>query len=155
MNVSGDGSYSSIESLRDRILSETFHRHADVQHVCIEITRPRALLHPASTQLIVSRSRESVGDYERLSINDLECRAIVGINPCEREEAQLVTFGVMLQRSPVSSTPFDFRTLSQRIYSVRLTSLAIYPLLTQLCRVFHNPNSSRWKPSHILLPRLL
>lgn len=118
VDVCSNQNYSCLESLRDQVLQETFHRHPEIQDVTVQITRSRALLHPASTQLVVSKSRQDVADLECLTIQDLECRAIVGINACEREEAQLVAFNLTLQRSPISAVPFGFRGLSQQIISV-------------------------------------
>lgn len=118
VDVCSNQNYLCLESLRDHILLETFHRHPEIQDVTIQITRSRALLHPASTQLVVTKTREDVGDHEYLTIQDLECRAIVGINQCEREEGQLVAFQLTLQRSPISTVPFSFRSLAQQIISV-------------------------------------
>ena len=111
--------FPSLESLCDATLEAVLQRHSQVQELKLEITRSRALLHPATTSIRVSRSREQDRHtFEELLLSNLEYRTIVGINDCEREDTQLVRFDITLGR-PVQREPyFAFRELERQVFTV-------------------------------------
>lgn len=70
---------------------------------------------------------------DRHFLQDIECHTIVGINPCEREEKQVVRLNVSIEhRDGISdfSSWFDFRSLTRRlceVYSNRFSPPLTYP----------------------------
>lgn len=72
---------------------------------------------------------------EELFIHSLESYLIVGINACEREQAQLVRFDISMQRRTNgynANTSFPFRELALTVTNVR-----VYPC-SMACLCLHN-----------------
>ncbi|KAI0787017.1 Dihydropteroate synthase-like protein [Abortiporus biennis] len=124
VETSSSRDFNSIECLTDYLLDQVLSKHQDVEEISISVTRTRALLHPAATRIRTSRRRPATtqqligqDNLEEIGIIDLECRTIVGINPCEREESQIVTFDILLIRKSYRTVLFNFRALANKIYS--------------------------------------
>ena len=130
--------FASTEDCVHHIIDSCFRDHQDVHSLTVTLTRPKALLQPASVQLSSSRKRGITGSLEQLSIHSLETYPIVGINACEREQTQLVRFDVSMQRSTNgydSGTPFPFRDLALRLVKVNLHGVILNTItLTQHVR---------------------
>ncbi|KAF9807132.1 hypothetical protein IEO21_08364 [Rhodonia placenta] len=107
----------SLEVLSDRVAECCFELYANLERLSLVITRPHVLLHGDSTAVECERTRDAHGpSRERYLIRDLQCQTIVGINPCERAEAQRVCLDIILTRSKRNSRPFDFRGLARRVF---------------------------------------
>lgn len=117
--IAASKTFMSLESLCDRLLAVVFEAHDQVQDITAHVVRTRALLHPATTGIRASRTREQeLHTSEHLLLSNLEYRTIIGINDCEREDTQLVKFDVSLHRTVQRDAPFYFRDLERQIYSV-------------------------------------
>lgn len=103
------------------MLNACFENHAEVQSLTVSLTRPKALLQPASIELSSSRSRGATESLELLFIYNLATFPIVGINACEREQTQLVRFDISMQRSThgySADAVFPFRELALNLVNV-------------------------------------
>ncbi|TCD65716.1 trifunctional dihydropteroate synthetase [Steccherinum ochraceum] len=108
--------YKSLEDLCHAVLSAIFDGHGQVQDAAIHLTRTRALLHPATTGIRASRTRDKPRHYsEELLLSSLEYRTIIGINDCERVDTQLVRCDVELVGAIRPNATFQFRDLERRI----------------------------------------
>ncbi|CAL1709950.1 unnamed protein product [Somion occarium] len=133
--------FSSLESLHDYIRDECFKAHQEIQQLGLCILRPRGLLYPAITAIQTTATRTGSSSHspdERLYVSNLEIRTIVGINECEREEAQLVRFDLTFHRSSHRRYAFPFRNTERRIRadvakSSYLTLEALASFVAQLC----------------------
>ncbi|EMD36886.1 hypothetical protein CERSUDRAFT_114805 [Gelatoporia subvermispora B] len=110
-------SFSSTEALRDHILEAVFTQCPAMPDLSVKINRPKALLHAQSAG-IEARRKASQGDpsSDVFYIRSLDCPAIIGINPCEREERQRVCFDISLTGRRRSEPPFDFRSLARKVF---------------------------------------
>ncbi|GJE93377.1 Dihydropteroate synthase [Phanerochaete sordida] len=110
--------FASSEDCVNHVIAACFDSHKEVQTLTVTLRRPKALLQPAFTELTCSRRRGSSSSTEELAIRNLEAQPIVGINDCEREQAQLVRFDVQVQRTSQnfhSETPFPFRDVALNV----------------------------------------
>lgn len=139
--------FHSLEQLSDRIFATCFDAFPEILHATLDVVKPRALPYADGVRVLSSRARDvpRLASERRFSIQRLACNVIVGLNPCEREDKQLVCFDVHLSTvhhhpssSPPSSLPsqnrsqvlqspenddaFDFRGLARDIRQVRARS---------------------------------
>ena len=88
----------------------------------LDVIKPRALPYADGISILSSRARDgSRLSPDRFSIQELLCNVIVGLNPCEREDKQLVCFDVNISTSKKTLEPenaFDFRQLARDIRQV-------------------------------------
>ncbi|GBE83404.1 Folic acid synthesis protein [Sparassis crispa] len=107
---------SSLEVLSERICDTCFTSYPELGELYVSISRPKALLHARATR-IVSEWRRSHHDpvHEKFFIEELDCQAIVGVNPCEREEKQRVRFNIMLDRHK-RRAQFDFHEVARKVF---------------------------------------
>jgi hypothetical protein len=91
----------------------------------VDVVKPRALPYANGIRILSSRARDGSRLVpDSFSIQQLSCNLIVGLNPCEREDKQLVYFDVDIShttlRTPApESGRFDFRLLARDIRQVR------------------------------------
>ncbi|KDQ56667.1 hypothetical protein JAAARDRAFT_58960 [Jaapia argillacea MUCL 33604] len=109
------GPFISLENLTERILDLCTRTHPEIQDVDLVIRRSKASLYCKAIGLHLSRSHSNDNPRREVFIEDLECPAIIGINPCERVQKQIVRFNVSTSRTTVKG-PFDFRGLTETIY---------------------------------------
>lgn len=132
--------FRSLEQLSGHIFATCFGAFPEIERMTLDVVKPRALPYADGVRLLSSRARDgSRLASERFSIQRLACNVIVGLNPCEREDKQLVCFDVDLSthHHPPSSSlvhsqdqsqtlepeneddAFDFRGLAKDIRQVR------------------------------------
>ncbi|KZT08155.1 Dihydropteroate synthase [Laetiporus sulphureus 93-53] len=107
---------NSLEILSDRIFRTCFETHPEVERLCLKVTRPKALLHADAASIESTRTRSGVQELAvRLTIENLECDTIVGVNPAEREQRQRVRFNVALDKNRKANASFSFRELTHKL----------------------------------------
>ncbi|KAI9513504.1 Dihydropteroate synthase [Russula earlei] len=88
----------------------------------VDLVKPRAVPYADAVRVFSSRARDDDGALrslspDRLSVQNISCNVVVGLNPCEREDRQLVHFDVdvstTVAREPENA--FDFRRLARDI----------------------------------------
>ena len=131
--------FRSLEHLSDHIFRTCFDAFPEIQHMTLDVVKPRALPYADGIRVLSSRARDgSRLAPDRFSIQQLSCNVIVGLNQCEREDKQLVCFDVDISTTSTTfMTPepeenvFDFRLLAKEVRQV------LYPclLLTSGCSV--------------------
>ncbi|KAI0301294.1 Dihydropteroate synthase-like protein [Russula brevipes] len=101
--------FRSLEQLADHIFRACFGAFPE----------PRALPYADAVRVRSSRTRDGDGAWstvpDRLSIERLACNLVVGLNPCEREDRQLVCFDVDISTALEPESAFDFRRLAKDI----------------------------------------
>ena len=135
-----DLAFRSLEQLSDRIFAACFDAFPEIRRATLDVVKPRALPYADGVRVLSSRARDgSRLASERFSIQRLACNVIVGLNPCEREDKQLVCFDVDLSTAhcpsvlpsrnrsqtrepPEDDDAFDFRGLARDIRQVRARS---------------------------------
>jgi len=133
--------FRSLEQLSGHIFATCFAAFPEIERMTLDVVKPRALPYADGVRVLSSRARDgSRLASERFSIQRLACNVLVGLNPCEREDKQLVYFDVDVSTthhhhppssssSPVHSQDqpqtlgeddaFDFRGLAKDIRQVR------------------------------------
>ncbi|KAI9438271.1 Dihydropteroate synthase [Lactarius indigo] len=82
----------------------------------VDVVKPRALPYAEGVRISSSRTRDGSRLVpDRLSIQRLSCNLIVGLNPCEREDKQLVYFDVDISAFHEPGSGFDLRRLAKEI----------------------------------------
>ncbi|KAH9167050.1 Dihydropteroate synthase [Lactarius sanguifluus] len=82
----------------------------------VDVVKPMALPYAEGVRISSSRARDgSRLAPDRLSIQRLSCNLIVGLNPCEREDKQLVYFDVDISAFHEPGSGFDLRRLAKDI----------------------------------------
>jgi dihydroneopterin aldolase/2-amino-4-hydroxy-6-hydroxymethyldihydropteridine diphosphokinase/dihydropteroate synthase len=119
------GSFSSLEQLVDHIFATCFGAFPEIQHMTLDVVKPRALPYADGIRVLSSRARDgSRHSPDRFAIQRLSCNAVVGLNPCEREDKQLVCFDVDISTHTFKTlepeNAFDFRLLARDIRQVSL-----------------------------------
>jgi dihydroneopterin aldolase / 2-amino-4-hydroxy-6-hydroxymethyldihydropteridine diphosphokinase / dihydropteroate synthase len=117
--------FDSLEHFSDHVFDTCFDAFAEIQRMTVDIVKPRALPYAEGIRILSSRARD--GSHiipDHFSIQRLSCNLVVGLNPCEREDKQLVYFDVdisMSQTRTAESRRFkvDFRQLGRDIRQVR------------------------------------
>lgn len=134
--------FRSLEQLSDRIFARCFDAFPEILRATLDVVKPRALPYADGVRVLSSRARDDdcrLASERRFSIQRLACNVLVGLNPCEREDKQLVCFDVDLSTRRPSAPPsqnrsrtlelpddeddaFDFRGLARDIRQVRARS---------------------------------
>ncbi len=133
--------FRSLERLADHIFATCFAAFPEIGRVSLDVVKPRALPYADAVRVRSERARDGCSRRlapERFEIVRLACNVVVGLNPCEREDKQLVYFDVDVSTRPLTSrtrTPmptvetededvvaFDFRRLAKDIRQVRALS---------------------------------
>lgn len=119
------GSFRSLEHLADHIFATCFGAFPEIQHMTIDVVKPRALPYADGICVLSSRARDgSRLSPDRFAIQRLSCNVVVGLNPCEREDKQLVCFDVDISthtsKTLEPENAFDFRLLARDIRQVSL-----------------------------------
>jgi dihydroneopterin aldolase / 2-amino-4-hydroxy-6-hydroxymethyldihydropteridine diphosphokinase / dihydropteroate synthase len=117
--------FRSLEHLSDHIFGTCFGAFPEIQHMTLDIVKPRALPYADAIRVLSSRSRDgSRLAPDRFAIQQLSCNVIVGLNQCEREDKQLACFDVDISTyTSLAFEPenaFDFRLLARDIRQVSL-----------------------------------
>jgi dihydroneopterin aldolase/2-amino-4-hydroxy-6-hydroxymethyldihydropteridine diphosphokinase/dihydropteroate synthase len=120
--------FRSLEQLSDQIFGGCFGAFPEIQHMTVDVVKPRAFPYADGIHILSSRARDgSRLSPDRFTIQQLSSNVIVGRNPCEREDKQLVCFDVEI--STITSNTFkpenafDFRLLARDIRQVCITAL--------------------------------
>jgi dihydroneopterin aldolase / 2-amino-4-hydroxy-6-hydroxymethyldihydropteridine diphosphokinase / dihydropteroate synthase len=115
--------FRSLEHLSDHIFETCFDAFPEIQHMTLNVLKPRALPYADGIHVLSSRARDGsrlVPDH--FAIQQLSCNVIVGLNQCEREDEQLVCFDVDISTStsitPKLENALDFRLLAREIRQV-------------------------------------
>jgi dihydroneopterin aldolase/2-amino-4-hydroxy-6-hydroxymethyldihydropteridine diphosphokinase/dihydropteroate synthase len=122
-STSGSGSthtFRSLEHLLDHIFVTCFDAFPEIQHMTLDVVKPRALPYADGIRVLSSRARDgSRLAPDRFAIQQLSCNVIVGLNQCEREDKQVVCFDVDISMtSELEENAFDFRLLARDIRQV-------------------------------------
>lgn len=128
VEVAKERPFASSEDFLHHALERCFAEHAQVHVITIEIARPKALLQPASTTVVAHGIRGTPYRLQKYSITQLESSPIVGVNDCEREQAQLVRFDVSWAPKKVEFSQdrsFPIRRLAEKLTSVYITLICI------------------------------
>ena len=116
--------FRSLEQLADHIFETCFGAFSEIRHMTLDVVKPRALPYADAIRVLSSRARDgSRLSPDRFAIQQLSCNVVVGLNPCEREDKQLVCFDVDITSALTSETvkpenAFDFRLLARDIRQV-------------------------------------
>jgi dihydroneopterin aldolase/2-amino-4-hydroxy-6-hydroxymethyldihydropteridine diphosphokinase/dihydropteroate synthase len=112
--------FGSLEHFLDHIFLTCFGAFPEIREMSIDVVKPRALPYAEGVRILSSRARDgSRLAPDCLSIQRLSCNLIVGLNPCEREDKQLVYFDVDISALHEAGNGFDFRRLAKEIHQVR------------------------------------
>jgi dihydroneopterin aldolase/2-amino-4-hydroxy-6-hydroxymethyldihydropteridine diphosphokinase/dihydropteroate synthase len=124
--------FGGLEHLSDHIFDTCFEAFSEVRRMDVEVVKPRALPYAEGIRILSSRARDGSRLVpDRFSIQRLACNLVVGLNPCEREDKQLVSFDVDISRQTLADSDnegkFDFRRLARDIRQVRAPLPPILP----------------------------
>ena len=114
--------FSSLERLLDHIFDTCFQAFEAISQMTVHIIKPRALPYAKNVSITSTRVRDGsrVGIVDVLSLEQLSCNLVVGLNACEREDKQVVDFDVDIATESVEKGDvFDWRTLSKNLRMVR------------------------------------
>jgi len=119
--------FRSLKHLSDHIFAACFGAFPEIRRMTLDVVKPRALPYADGIRFLSSRARDDDGgplrflSPDRLSIQQLSCNVIVGLNPCEREDKQLVRIDVDISTTKTREpgNAFDFRQLARDIRQVR------------------------------------
>ncbi|KAI0299386.1 Dihydropteroate synthase [Multifurca ochricompacta] len=82
----------------------------------VDVVKPKALPYADGIRIRSFRSRDgSRFSPDRFSIQQLSCNLVVGLNPCEREDKQLVCFDVDISVTSEQRNVLDLRRLARDI----------------------------------------
>ncbi|CAJ0833410.1 17505_t:CDS:2, partial [Entrophospora sp. SA101] len=132
-----ESTYKSLEALADG-LAKICIKEYKVPQITIRVEKPRALLHATSAGVEITRTKEDYGPIEKdpdalpasinnhhdiIFVKDLKVSTIIGVNPWEREEKQIVILNLTTYPSfPVSALqkdhvtkPHNYRTIVRTI----------------------------------------
>lgn len=123
LKVVDDGAkFTSLEALLDAFFNACFTTFPDVPEAEVSLMKTRAMPYAESVAIHSRRLRTGARlQPDRFSLNKLACNLIVGLNPCEREDKQLVYFDVDIERT---GNVFDWRRLGQHLRKVSRPSTA-------------------------------
>ena len=112
--------FRSLEHFLDHIFLTCFDAFPEIREMAVDVLKPRALPYAEGVRILSSRLRDgSRLAPDRLSVQQLSCNLVVGLNPCEREDKQLVYFDVDISASHELGGGFDLRRLAKEIHQVR------------------------------------
>ncbi|KAH9064580.1 Dihydropteroate synthase [Lactarius vividus] len=135
-------SFESLEHFLEHIFFTCFGAFPEIQEMTVDVVKPRALPYVEGVRISSSRARDgSRLTPDRLSIQRFSCNLIVGLNPCEREDKQLVHFDVDISASHEPGSGFDLRRLAkdirQEVESSEFISLESLACLTARVTLRH------------------
>ncbi|KAJ7594253.1 Dihydropteroate synthase-like protein [Mycena floridula] len=116
-----DSTFASIEHLARHIFNVLLsgsQATPPFSEASLKIVQIKAPLHCKSVSVEADLVSAKLVRVQQ-SIQDLECDAIIGVNPSERLEKQLVRFNITIQNDDSDlGSPYwlDFRALSRRLY---------------------------------------
>jgi dihydroneopterin aldolase/2-amino-4-hydroxy-6-hydroxymethyldihydropteridine diphosphokinase/dihydropteroate synthase len=127
-------SFGSLEQLSDHIFAACFRAFPEIQRMTLDVLKPRALPYADGIRVLSSRARDgSRLSPDRFAIQQLSCNVIVGLNPCEREDKQLVCFDVDISTFTSNTlepeNAFDFRLLARDIRQVMVITALLEDVL--------------------------
>ncbi|KAH9034981.1 Dihydropteroate synthase [Lactarius pseudohatsudake] len=133
--------FGSLEHFLEHIFF-TCCAFPEIQEMTVDVVKPRALPYAEGVRISSSRARDgSRLAPDRLSIQRLSCNLIVGLNPCEREDKQLVYFDVDISAPHEPGSGFDLRRLAkdirQEVESSEFISLESLACLTARVTLRH------------------
>ncbi|KAF8262322.1 Dihydropteroate synthase-like protein [Lactarius quietus] len=109
--------FGSLDYFLDHIFLTCFGAFPEIQEMTVDVVKPRALPYAEGVRILSSRARDGFRlAPDRLSIQRLSCNLIVGLNPCEREDKQLVYFDVDISTARGPGSGIDFRQLAKEIH---------------------------------------
>jgi dihydroneopterin aldolase/2-amino-4-hydroxy-6-hydroxymethyldihydropteridine diphosphokinase/dihydropteroate synthase len=112
-------SFPSLELFIETVFEKTFSAFASVHELKAVVTKPRALPYAGKVSITSRRKRNGERVYpDRYELGDLVCNLIVGLNPCEREDKQVVHFDVAISRDSRFEQAFGFRALGKSLREV-------------------------------------
>ena len=112
--------FGSLEHFLDHIFLTCFGAFPGIQEMTIDVVKSRALPYAEGVRILSSRARNgSRLAPDHLLIQQLSCNLIVGLNPCEREDKQVVCFDVDISAPRELDSGFDLRRLAKEIHQVR------------------------------------
>ncbi|KAK3807680.1 MAG: Dihydropteroate synthase-like protein [Benniella sp.] len=130
--------FRSVEALADSIARVTI-RKCHAPKITVRIDKPRALLHAASAGVEITRSRSDYSEEELqdavpcpirfkqediIFVKDLRLSCIIGVNPWEREEEQVVVVNLKIypgldptpdRKADYVSSTHNYRTIVRTI----------------------------------------
>ncbi|KAI9030987.1 Dihydropteroate synthase-like protein [Phycomyces nitens] len=109
------GTFKSLEALAHAVV-RLCCVHFGAVRTMVKVEQPKALLHASASGVIMSRAKvdfkgiegETLGDVSGLGredevfVKDLRLHAIIGVNPWEREEKQVVVINLTIYPSPLA-----------------------------------------------------
>ncbi|KZO94683.1 Dihydropteroate synthase [Calocera viscosa TUFC12733] len=117
-----EGAFGSAEDLAEGIADGCLDEFGSLSEVNVRVRKPRALLQAKSAGADITRRRTPSNVPEREDVyflEDLALSTIIGMNPWERLEKQMVHLDISLFKpAPVRGIKlpeFDFRTLATRV----------------------------------------
>ncbi len=141
--------FGSLEHFLDHVFLTCFGTFPEIREMTVDVVKPRALPYAEGVRILSSRVRDgSRLAPDRLSIQRLSCNLIVGLNPCEREDKQLVYFDVDISASHEPGSGFDFRRLAKEIHQVRSFGGGHTRMAHYLVRRSSRPSSYLWNRWH-------
>jgi dihydroneopterin aldolase/2-amino-4-hydroxy-6-hydroxymethyldihydropteridine diphosphokinase/dihydropteroate synthase len=88
-------SFKSIEGLANAICQQCLAEEK-IEKCIVRLEKPKALLHAQCAGIIMTRSKTGIDKPDELFIRDLKLNCIIGINPWERLEKQIVFLNITL-----------------------------------------------------------
>ncbi|EJU01318.1 Dihydropteroate synthase [Dacryopinax primogenitus] len=114
--------FGSAEGLAEGLAEGCLAAFGSLSEVNVRVNKPRALLHCTSAGVDITRSRfpgDDGGKEDVYFLEGLALSTIIGINPWERVEKQMVHLDISLCKTPEhkesNALEFDFRALASRV----------------------------------------
>jgi len=141
--------FGSFEQFLDHVFSTCFSAFSEIREMTVDVVKPRALPYAEGIRILSSRARDgSRLAADHLSIERLSCNLVVGLNPCEREDKQLVYFDVDISASHERESGFDFRRMAKEIRQVRFFHIVHTREAHYLDRRSSRPSLYHWNRWH-------
>ena len=129
--VDDGAKFASLEALVDALFVACFAAFPNVPEATISVVKLRAMPYADNVSITSHRSSSSARlRTDCFSLSKLACNLIVGLNPCEREDKQLVYFDVDIERTSGKAV-FEWRRLGQHL---RKVSRRIHPASRRLLK---------------------
>ena len=126
-SVTANHAFANLEDVLDHalrtILAPESVLRPFITQIYVRLVQVKPPLHCVSVGLeAVAKAGEpglwTITD-RRYFVRDLEVDAVIGVNQCEREEKQIVRLNASIEAGSASGS-VDFRSLTRRLYSVRV-----------------------------------
>ena len=126
-SVTADHAFANLEDVLDHalktILAPESALRPFITQIYVRLVQVKPPLHCASVGLEAVAKAGDPGLWtitdRRYFVRDLEVDAVIGVNRCEREEKQIVRLNASVEEGSASGS-VDFRSLTRRLYSVRV-----------------------------------